>query len=158
MLQDRIIKNAQYFKGIEMMGQYPILKVSYPPKWGVFPSENDTIKVAKSEDTPNEWFYYTTLESVTLDDMFDLMENTIKVNLSAIAKIELLKLKIEELKVLFSNESLERLQTLQFTITDENEKKPKKQKRKKKVEVVEETIDNEETNVEVEEVKETCLS
>ena len=157
MLQDRIMKNAQYFKGIEMLGDYPILKVHFPSKWGVYPSKDGEIKVARSNESSDEWYYYTVNKNITLEDMFDLLEDTVHMNLSAIAKIELLKIKIEELKKIFSEEPLERLERMYFTIQDEPQKKAKrKYKKKEKTSVVEENTEpqeNEETS-ELTEIKE----
>ena len=133
-MQERIEKNSKYFRSIEMLGGHPILRVCYPDKWSVFPSIDESIKVTRSDTAPNEWFYYSTDENVTLNDMFNLMEQTVEVNLSAIAKIELLKVKMEELKAVFGAETLDRLQRLKFVIEDDEQPKQTKKNRKKKQE------------------------
>ena len=82
--------------------------------------------------------------------MFDLIDNTIEMNVSAEAKLELLNEKFDELKHLFATEQLEKLQTLTFVFNEP--KKTKKRKTKKKTEenntieqvVVEENNDNDE--------------
>lgn len=127
MLQERINKISQYFRSMEMTNGIIIIKVQYNNKWGVYPSDDNKIKVAKSEDTPNEWFYYGNFSEVTIDDIFDLIENTIEMNLSAAAKLELLNNKFEELKNLFATESLERLSTLKFVLS--NKKSYRKNKK-----------------------------
>lgn len=162
MLQDRISSISQYFRSIEMAGTYPIVKVCYPEKWGVYNGKDGRVNVTRSEDTVGEWFYFTTDETVNLDDVFDLIEETINMNLSAIAKIELLKAKVEELKEVFSSESLERLQRLEFVIKEDEQAKPKKKaqrkpktvKKEKKEPVVEDNVvvDHEELNKDVENV------
>lgn len=127
MLQERINKISQYFRSMEMTNGIIIIKVQYNNKWGVYPSDDNKIKVAKSEDTQNEWFYYGNFNDVTVDDIFDLIENTIEMNLSAAAKLELLNNKFEELKNLFATESLERLSTLKFVLSNKkNYRKNKK--------------------------------
>lgn len=127
MLQERINKISQYFRSMEMTNGVIIIKVQYNNKWGVYPSDDNKIKVAKSEDTPNEWFYYGNFNDITVDDIFDLIENTIEMNLSAAAKLELLNSKFEELKNLFATESLERLSTLKFVLS--NKKSYRKNKK-----------------------------
>lgn len=127
MLQERINKISQYFRSMEMTNGIIIIKVQYNNKWGVYPSDDNKIKVAKSEDTPNEWFYYGNFNDITVDDVFDLIENTIEMNLSAAAKLELLNSKFEELKNLFATESLERLSTLKFVLS--NKKSYRKNKK-----------------------------
>lgn len=140
MLQERINKISQYFRSMEMTNGIIIIKVQYNNKWGVYPSDDNKIKVAKSEDTPNEWFYYGNFNDITVDDIFDLIENTIEMNLSAAAKLELLNSKFEELKNLFATESLERLSTLKFVLSN------KKSYRKNKKTVTTENIDKKENN------------
>ena len=127
MLQERINKISQYFRSMEMTNGIIIIKVQHNNKWGVYPSDDNKIKVAKSEDTPNEWFYYGNFNDITVDDIFDLIENTIEMNLSAAAKLELLNSKFEELKNLFATESLERLSTLKFVLS--NKKSYRKNKK-----------------------------
>lgn len=127
MLQERINKISQYFRSMEMTNGVIIIKVQYNNKWGVYPSDDNKIKVAKSEETTNEWFYYGNFNDITVDDIFDLIENTIEMNLSAAAKLELLNSKFEELKNLFATESLERLSTLKFVLS--NKKSYRKNKK-----------------------------
>ena len=126
-----------------MLGGHPILKVCYPEKWSISSSLNENIKVAKSEDYPNEWFYYSVDENVTLDDLFELVEQTANINLSAIAKFELLKAKINELKEFFSAHNLEELERMKFVVEEEVLAKPKKARGKKKKEVETEEIKEE---------------
>ena len=149
-LQDRFKNNAAYFRGMEVINNTLIIKVQYQPKWGVFPSEDETIKVAKSEEVPNEYFYYADYMTVTIDSVFDLIEATIEMNLSAAAKIELLNEKFEELKQLFASESLERLQTLTFTMKEPKRKTSKKKTSKETVAIEPQTEEVVEDVVEVE--------
>lgn len=142
MLQDRINKITEYFRGMEITNNTYIIKVAFKDKWGVFPSEDNRIKVCKSEDTINEFFYYANFLEVNVDDIFDLIEETIDMNISAEMKINLLTAKIDELKVLFTDEPLERLQTLYFGFQDNNklQSTKKKYRKKKKVEEVKQDV------------------
>lgn len=126
-----------------MLGGHPILKVCYPEKWSISNSLNENIKVAKSEDYTNEWFYYSVDENITLDDLFELVEQTANINLSAIAKFELLKAKINELKEFFSAHNLEELERMKFVVEEEVLAKPKKARGRKKKEVETEEIKEE---------------
>lgn len=142
-LQDRIKKNAKYFRGMEMENGFLIVKVLYEDKWGVYSREDESVKVAKSTEINNEWYYYGDFDVITFDDVFDLIEETIEMNLSAIAKIELLNEKFNELKTIFATEKLEKLKTLYFAF-DEVINKPKRKYNKKKKD--KEIIENESTN------------
>ena len=83
MLQDRINKIKEYFRGMEITNNTYIIKVAYKDKWGVFPSEDNNIKVCKSEDAINEFFYYANYTTVNIEDIFNLIEETIEMNISA---------------------------------------------------------------------------
>ena len=141
MLHKRIDKIATYFQGMEITNGVLIIKVIFEEKCGTFPSENERVKVAPSQEVANEWYYYADYSVVPMDEVFDLIEETIEMNRSAAAKLELLSTKFEELKILFSKEPLERLLTLEFTMKDVAPKKPTKKKntsiKKKKTDVLE---------------------
>lgn len=142
-LQERIKKNESYFKGMEIVNNTAIVKVLYGEKWGAYPSSDEKIKVAKSEEVPNEWFYYGDYTYTIIDEIFDLIEETIDMNLSAIERLELFNSKIEELKDIFATESLSRLKTLSFTFNeDKKTKKRNSSKKKKNVEEQSELIVN----------------
>ena len=140
MLQDRIKRIAQYFKGIEMTGGLFIVKVQYKDKWAAYPTQDmETIKVTRSDEEPNVWFYYAQADTVDMEMIFDLIEETIEMNESVRLKIELLKQKVEELKILFDTESLNKLERLEFTFKPEiveKSKTKKKNNKKKKEEIV----------------------
>ena len=156
-LQERIKKNEVYFRGMEIVNNTAIIKVLYGEKWGAYPSPDERIKVAKSEEVPNEWFYYSDYTYTVIDEIFDLIEETIDMNLSAIERLGLFNQKMEELKELFANEPLSKLKTLTFHFEEE---KPKRNKKKKVVKLEEPIVEeemkseityenNEEINVEV---------
>ena len=100
-LQERIKKNEVYFRGMEIVNNTAIIKVLYGEKWGAYPSPDEKIKVAKSEEVPNEWFYYSDYTYTVIDEIFDLIEETIDMNLSAIERLGLFNQKMEELKEKF---------------------------------------------------------
>ena len=134
MLQDRLNKIKDYFQSIEQFEGKWVICVRYNPKWGAYPSENGKINAVPDENTPDVWWYYGKDDKVDIDSIFDLIDETIQTNLDAIRKVELFKLKAEELKRMFSDDSIsfKKLQSLEFIF---NEKvttvsnKPKKGKR-----------------------------
>lgn len=125
MLQDRISKISDYFKGIRVEGGLFIVNVEYRNGWKAFNSSDDSINVAQSDTNINEWFYYANMSEVTIDSIFDLIDETIIFNENIRRKIELLKVKVEELKVLFDEEPIEKLETLQFVFNTSKKKKKK---------------------------------
>lgn len=124
-LRDRILKIAPYFKGIEYEGGLIIVKVQLPEKIEPKNSKDDLIKVAFHQGL---WMYYAKMELVEEDAIFDLIEETVKVYEEAKQKVTLMKAKFEELKLIFANNSLDKLETLKFVFED----KPKSVKPKRK--------------------------
>ena len=155
MLQENIKKIEEYFKSIEINEGVLIVRVNFKDKWGVYPSKDGKIKVVNSKNNKNEWMYYGQYSDVTIDEMFNLIDETIKMNVEAGLKIDLLSSKFDELKQLFSTESLDKLKTLTFVFNDSVDIKPKKRKyvRKKKIVEIKETLDK--PSIENNEEKET---
>lgn len=159
MLQKRISSLSPYFRGMEITNGTLIVKVLYEDKWGAYPSEDDRVKIAKSEEIPNEWFYYADYEVVPMDEVFNLIEETIHMNKSAEKKLELLSQRFEELKTLFATESLERLETLHFVLDAEPKSKSKRKisTKKKKVNKESEKVEEIESQVTIQENNEELI-
>lgn len=132
MLQDEILKLGDYFRGIEYFNEALIVKVNFPQKWQVYPSKDGNIKPAKSDNAVGEYFYYGNMNTVTLDDIFGLIKETIEANKDAELKIHLLNDKANELKELFKSNPYEKLLNLKFVIEEPKAEKPKRKYTKKK--------------------------
>lgn len=128
-LQERMEAMRPYFRGIEMYNEAIMVKVVFPENWKCYPSDDGRIKVTPSEDpsNPNLTYYYADSKDTSYDDIFDLIEGTMKANQEIVLKLELLRTKVEELKELFSSMPYDKLQSLEFTF-----KEKKKRGRKKK--------------------------
>ena len=127
-LQERMESMRPYFKGIEMYNEALIVKVVFPNNWKAYDSQDGRIKVTPSESNPNESFYYANSENSSYDDIFDLIEETIKANQDIILKLELLKDKIEELKEAFSTHTYDELCSLSFSFKKSKRKYVKTEK------------------------------
>jgi len=152
-LQERMNDMKPYFRGIEMYNEALMVKVVYPNNWRAYPSDDGRIKVTPSDDkSSNVTYYYADSKDTTYEEMFDLVEQTIKANQDIVLKLKLLKDKVEELKELFQNTSYDDILNLQFVI--EKPTKPKRKYVRKKVKVNEEAkqeeiMENNETNEEI---------
>ena len=133
-LQERMNDMKPYFRGIEMYNEALMVKVVYPNRWKAYPSNDGRIKVTPSDTDPNLTYYYADSKDTTYEDMFDLIEETIKANNDIILKLKLLKEKGEELKELFSQLSFEELKTLKLVTEKVKTEKPKRKYTKKKKE------------------------
>ena len=144
-LQDKIGEIKEYFSNIEIRDNLYIVKVYYPDKWKGYPSEDSLISVAGNND--NSWFYYANVAEVDLYDIFELIKDTVKTNEEKEKRVELMKIKMLQLKELFSDMTipLNRLEELTFTLGTET-KKPKRSTRKstKKKENVENNVEEKE--------------
>ena len=85
-----------YFRGIEMYNEALMVKVVYPNRWKAYPSNDGRIKVTPSDTDPNLTYYYADSKDTTYEDMFDLIEETIKANNDIVLKLKLLKEKGED--------------------------------------------------------------
>ena len=160
MLQDKIELIKPYFRSLETYNDALIIRVQFPPKYAVFPSDDGKIKAAPSDQKAYEYFYYGDSNKVSLDDIFDFIKETIEVNQSIEEKAKLLVEKTKELQELFETTPLEKLKTLNFVMEDIKKPKAKRKytRRKKVQENVkeepiskpEETVINEEPIVEKE--------
>ena len=151
-LQERMNDMKPYFRGIEMYNEAIMVKVAYPNKWKAYPSEDGRIKITPSDSDPNLTYYYADSKDTTYEEMFDLVEQTIKANQDIVLKLKLLRDKVEELKELFQNTPYDDLLNLQFVINKKPKRKYVKKNKVKKLEAVEEekeiTNDKEENKIE----------
>lgn len=151
-LQERMNDMKPYFRGIEMYNEAIMVKVAYPNKWKAYPSEDGRIKITPSDSGPNLTYYYADSKDTTYEEMFDLVEQTIKANQDIVLKLKLLRDKVEELKELFQNTPYDDLLNLQFVMGKKPKRKYVKKKKAEKLEAVEEekeiTNDKEEIKIE----------
>lgn len=127
-LKDRIKDIEQYFRGIDYYNDCIMVKASFPDKITVVGSEELGIKVTKSED--GIWYYYGNKNEVEIEDIFDLIQSTIRVYEEAKQKATLFRAKCEELKEMFATNPLDKLETLYFGFNIPTNKVVEKPKRK----------------------------
>lgn len=141
-LQDSIKEISKYFRGLDVYNEAIMVKVEFPKNWNIYDSEDGKIKTTPSEAGDGLIYYYGNSNEVTYEDIFAFVENTIHSNENIAKKIELLKIKGDELKELFSSLSYEELLTLKFTFDKNAKPKRKYTRRKKSVD----TVAQEDTN------------
>jgi len=132
VLQNKIDEIKPYFRSLETYNDALIVRVQFPNKWAVFPSDDGKIKPAPSSQVANEYFYYGDGKDVSLEDIFDFVKETIEVNQSLEIKAKLLVERAKELQELFETTPLEKLKTLKFVMEDVKKNKPKRKYTKKK--------------------------
>lgn len=111
----------EYFVSMEMYNGRWVVCVKFRPKWGAYSSDDGRIKVGPDEKQADVWWYCANDDDVEVDEIIDLIDETVQTNMEAIKKVELFKLKASELKQIFSDEntSFKKLQSLKFVFDED---------------------------------------
>lgn len=112
---------------------YYMVTVTYGKKWAVqMPVEESGDKVMCAKVREDGTYCYMTETVNGLEPVFGLIDETIRYNEELEKKVELLKVKAEELKELFANRSYDELLRLKFAIEMPQELSIPKNKRQTK--------------------------
>ena len=107
-----------YVIGIRYLEGLPLVDTVFKDGWTV--PEDSTITKVKGDEGMNYYMIYSEKKGVGIDELLSFVDKTIKLNLEREKKHELLRLKVEELKKLFKDNTLARLTRLKFTFTEED--------------------------------------
>lgn len=140
-IQDRLIKLSSYSPGINFYSGQIVIHVTYNPNWRVLESYDEAVRIAPDDNGQPTYFYYAPSDT-DFNRIFDVIDTTVKFNIEAEAKRQLLIEKINELQGIFETEDLEVLQTLEFKI---KKKKTRMVKCKSEVKQVETELTTNET-------------
>lgn len=113
-IQERINNLSPFVSGMSFVNGYVIVDTVFSEKWVV----KDSDKIKCENTGQNKYRYFGTSEDVDVDDILDFVESIIKLNMEREEKMNLLRAKAEELKVLFAEKSLNQLKRLRFTIDE----------------------------------------
>lgn len=141
-IKERIKKLGIYFDNLNISSENNIIyvHVKFPKGWGCseVTEHNFNVKCVQDE-IPGYFYFYADIE-VGFDKVFDSIEYNIQFNEEAQAKVELLKIKVEELKNIFEEEDIETLKTLEFKVKKKKNNNSKKNKNKS--EIIEDEIND----------------
>jgi hypothetical protein len=115
-IQERLDKLKPYVKGMRFVNTTSVVDVQLKENWIVPESKVVLTKRGKSEE--NYFMFYSDDNSIGFDDILDHIEKIININVENEKKLELIKIKIEELKKHFETKSLNVLKTLKFQFDD----------------------------------------
>lgn len=115
-IQDRLDSLQPYIVGIRYIQGMQIVDAVFKEGWNV--PDSDIIRKEAVDGQPNYFMFYTEKEDVTVDDLLDYVEGIININIEREMKYELLKKKVEELKKIFKDNSLSKLEMLRFTFNE----------------------------------------
>jgi hypothetical protein len=107
-----------YVIGIRYLEGLPLIDTVFKEGWTV--PEDSSITKVKGDEGMNYYMIYSEKKGVGIDELLSFVDKTIKLNLEREKKHELLRLKVEELKKLFKDNSLAKLSRLKFTFSEED--------------------------------------
>lgn len=107
-----------YVVGIRYVEGVPVVDAVFKDGWSV--PQEQLIKAVKADETLNYFIVYSEAQNIGIDELLAFVSKTIKLNQEREKKHELLRLKFDELKTLFKQNSLEKLNRLVFTFSEED--------------------------------------
>ena len=107
-----------YVIGIRYLEGLPLIDTVFKEGWSV--PEDPVITKVKGDEGMNYYMIYSEKKGVGIDDLLSFVDKTIKLNLEREKKQDLLRIKVEELKKLFKDNSLTKLSRLKFNFSEED--------------------------------------
>ena len=114
MVQEKLNSLRPYVTGLRFVKNLPVVDVILKEGWNIF--ESDSVTYKSSTNQSNYFMVFPKNPDDSIDSVISHVEYIIEVNIEKENKLTLLKAKIEELKTLFTNKSLEELEKLKFII------------------------------------------
>ena len=102
-----------YVVGIRYLNGIQIVDAVFKEGWNI--PNSDVIKKEFVDKSQNYYMFYTEKEGSTIDDLLTYVEGIIDINIEREKKYILLKSKVEELKKLFKEKTLNELEELKFS-------------------------------------------
>jgi hypothetical protein len=114
MFQEKLSELRPYVTGIRFVKDLPVVDVVLMENWDMF--ESDQISYKPSSNNKNYYMVFPKDTDDSIDNVLNHVEYVLDFNIEKENKLSLLKAKIEELKMLFSDKSLKELEKLKFVI------------------------------------------
>lgn len=120
MIQERFYELQPYLKGVKLAGKYTMVESILKSGWKIASilDEDELIGVKpgkESEDNKGYINYVLYSEEKTIDELIDALEVVVNTNIENEQKQALLRSKVEELKRMFEDKSLDELKGLKFS-------------------------------------------
>lgn len=117
-LQNALDALQPYVIGIRYVEAIPVVDAVFKEGWTL--PDSDVISRAKGDKEINYFMIYSEKEGIGLDDLLEYVKVTIHANIEREHKHELLKERMNELKIIFKKNSLAKLRTLKFGFSEED--------------------------------------
>jgi len=116
MIQDIFKELDPYLKGLKIVENYNIVEIIFKNSWRYKEFLPESISFNQTKEHTNKNYYHGAFysETMSFDDILETVKYIIEKNLEEEEKERLLKSKMEELKKVFQDTSLEDLKGLSF--------------------------------------------
>lgn len=113
-INEKIKNIGEYFLGMNVAEGFIYITVRFPDEWKVSNrlEEKYNVKAIRTENDMG--YYFFTSMDIGFEKIFEAIEDTISFNEVALLKQQLFMEKIKELQILFEDEPLDVLETIEF--------------------------------------------
>lgn len=115
-IQERLNALRPYVVGIRYLQGIQLVDAVLKEGWTV--PESKLIQRERVDGDENYFMFFSDKEDIDIDDLLDYVQEIIDLNIEREKKFELLKLKVDELKKIFKDNSLTKLQRLRFSFSE----------------------------------------
>lgn len=122
-INEKIKNIGEYFLGMNVAEGTIYITVRFPDEWKVSNrlEEKYNVKAIRTENDMG--YYFFTSMDIGFEKIFEAIEDTISFNEVALLKQQLFMEKIKELQILFEDEPLDVLETIEFKYKKRKSKK-----------------------------------
>ena len=121
-MKDKLLSLSEYSIGFNIYDGNFVINITYPNGWTVVDNNDKDIQFARDGSRPNLYYYIAPI-SVNVERIFEMIDDVITYNVELEEKVKLFQIKVAELKALFTEESIETLNTLEFKVKRKKVKK-----------------------------------
>jgi hypothetical protein len=118
MIQKRFNELQPYLKGVKLAGEYSVVECILKNTWKIdgLTAEGVQYKSSGKESEEHKGYVsYMFWSEMSIDDLVDNVELVVNANIEMEQKQTLLRSKVEELKKMFEDKSLDELKGLKFS-------------------------------------------
>lgn len=112
-INDKVKELNPHVLSIRFTEGLTVVDCAFKANWAI--PKSNLVGYETTPDKPNYYMLYPLTEKVGIDEILEYVAHVINVNIERELKIKLLQIKINELKGIFTKNSLEKCKTVQFT-------------------------------------------
>jgi hypothetical protein len=116
-INNRVKELSPHVISIRFTDNLTVVDCAFKNGWSIPPS--DKVGNETTPDKPNYYMLYPLKETYGVDEILDYVDYIIKVNIERELKIQLLQIKINELKDMFTKFSLDKCKTIEFQLVSD---------------------------------------